>query len=132
MPITVKGTEIAELNLGDSNVEQAYIEGVLVYLEAEPPSLPRNVMARTDFASRSQTITATWDAPASDGGRPITGYDIELRNQGVWFRTRNLPSSARRWTDTLNLSAYDRFRVRAVNIVGNGDWADVGVAVRLQ
>ena len=44
---------------------------------ADPPDRPTNLVA--DDVSPTQ-IELTWEAPADDGGKPITGYKIEVKN----------------------------------------------------
>jgi hypothetical protein len=52
-----------------------------VYVPADTPSEPRNVMA---IPTGPSSIQLTWDEPADDGGAPIDGYVID-------FETPSLP-----------------------------------------
>ncbi len=89
-----------------------------------PPATPtRPTLVR--FASLGvNQATIAWDAPESDGGRPVTGYQLAVSSQcsnyetsvhettGMRVEIANLPECA----DGYN------FGVRAVNAIGEGDW----------
>ena len=82
-----------------------------------------------------ETLAVAWSAPASDGGRDITAYDLRyIRSDapskadsnwtvrdGIWS------SGALRYTvsSLTNGVDYD-VQVRAVNAVGNGSWSGAG------
>ena len=82
-----------------------------------------------------ETLTVAWSAPASNGGRDITGYDLRYirsdapnkadvnwtEQPGVWT------SGALQYTVSglTNGVDYD-VQVRAVNAVGNGSWSTAG------
>ena len=88
------------------------------------PSAPRGVTGET--GALPGTVTATWRAPARDGGAEITDYEVSYRlvGDGAWRTFPHPPSTA----TTVVLSgltagaAYD-VRVAAVNEVGRGPWA---------
>lgn len=67
--------------------------------------------------------TLTWEVPEYDGGSPITGYVIELRNRGSikWEPTMTTGADelSAVLTDVVENEEYF-FRVRAQNIVGVG------------
>lgn len=63
----------------------------------------------------------SWSAP-SDGGSPITGYDINIGPVGSWTQTR---TSADTDIDLSDLAAGDwQARVRAKNAKGTGAWSN--------
>jgi Ca2+-binding RTX toxin-like protein len=84
---------------------------------AGPPSFTQAVTAKPANASAN----LQWTAPTTDGGSPITGYQIQVRAGKVLVRTDITIGTA---TTALvagltNGTAY-RFTVRAVNAVGAG------------
>ena len=83
-----------------------------------PPSVPLNLVATRGY----KQITLTWDAPADDGGSPITGYDIEVYADGAWGAETSVPASVTSYTDTRldDGTTYD-YRVLAKNATGKGD-----------
>jgi subtilase family serine protease len=73
------------------------------------PSAPQNLVATAGNAQ----VTLTWDAPSSNGGSAVTGYDI-YRN-GTEIATNIAPTS---YTDTgLTNGDTDTYQVTAVNAV---------------
>ncbi|MGE6758300.1 FG-GAP-like repeat-containing protein, partial [Corallococcus interemptor] len=78
------------------------------------PGAPLDVSARAEDGA----ATASWSAPASDGGHPLTGYTVTLQPGDV---TRTLTASQlqTRFTDLTNGTAYT-LRVVALNAVGAG------------
>ena len=85
-----------------------------------PPGAPRNLRG----AGGEESVALTWDAPASDGGSPITGYEYQVDqvDQGEWMRASSALTATA--TDLVNGQAYE-FRVRAVNAHGAGEAASV-------
>ena len=78
----------------------------------QKPNKPQNLMAEAG----DMQVTLTWEAAASNGS-PITGYEYRV-DDGSWMPV----SPATALTDTVTGLANDReyrFRVRAVNIVGD-------------
>lgn len=72
------------------------------------------------------TMKLDWTAPASDGGSPITGYDVEY-SQNADFSSSTIDSLGvvLTWTSP-SLGAGDwYFRVRAKNANGDGAWGEV-------
>jgi Ca2+-binding RTX toxin-like protein len=73
-----------------------------------------------------------WTAPATDGGADLTGYEIQVLNAaGVQvgaLRPAGAPLTQLIVTGLVNGTAY-RFRVRAVNAVGAGDWSATSATV---
>ena len=85
---------------------------------AEPPGMPRNLSAM----GGNGAVTLTWDAPADHGGSAITGYRIEVSDDG-----------GRTWTDlvaNLDNTTYTQtglqpgetrhYQVSAINAEGPG------------
>ena len=93
------------------------------------PSAPSDLNARAVGDNR---INLTWDAPSSNGGSVITGYKIEVSNNGRtnWTtRVANTGSSNRTHSHT-GLSAGDirHYRVSAINASGTGPHSNVARA----
>jgi len=98
----------------DSSTVQNYLVTVIV---AGNPSAPQNLTATGGQGSAS----LSWSAPASDGGRPVTGYVVESSLDSTnWTNVGTTNAS----TTTLNVSGLTNsttysFRVRATNISGS-------------
>ena len=93
------------------------------------PTAPRHLNATAVGDNR---IDLTWDAPSSNGGSAITGYKIEVSNNGRtnWTtRVANTGSSNRTHSHT-GLSAGDirHYRVSAINASGTGPHSNVDSA----
>ena len=83
--------------------------------EPEPPS---NLSAAPHGQNR---IDLSWDAPASDGGAPVTGYLIEVKaDGGSWSDlVTDTDSTDTEYSHTrLSAGAERRYRVSAINAVG--------------
>ena len=100
--------------------------------DAATPSTTPGTPTGLTVTSGPGQISVAWTAPANDGGNPISGYDLEYK----------LPADAD-WTDTahsglatsytiMNLSNGQSYQVRvaAVNINGNGDYAESSATPR--
>ena len=87
---------------------------------ANEPSAATNVTARAAYASE---IDLGWDAPAADGGAPITGYRIEVSTDGnTWTNlvadTESTDTEYRHTGLTAGSTRY--YRVSAINTIGTG------------
>jgi uncharacterized repeat protein (TIGR02543 family) len=82
------------------------------------PSAPQNL----DAEPSDGQVTLTWEAPASNGGAEITGYEVSKDNGVTWVAADN--DSSHTFTDLTNGVEYT-FKVRAVNIKGAGAEASV-------
>ncbi len=85
------------------------------------PGPPSNLRATPNGSSR---IDLTWQAPASDGGSPITGYRIRALKQGdgTWSTLVDNTASASTAYSHEGLVAAStwHYRVQAINEVGMG------------
>ena len=83
------------------------------------PGAPQNLRAT---AAGSTVINLDWDAPASNGGSAITGYQIHvLASDGSWSLLETTFASVTEYTDpTAAVGVTRRYRVRAVNANGAG------------
>ncbi len=95
--------------------------------EVAVPGAPRSLTATTPPLGGSTQIRLTWRPPSSNGGRPITGYQIErsISVSGPWVI--RVPSTACTST-TCNYTDRDLspnttwfYRVRALNAKGHGE-----------
>ena len=107
----------------DSSTTRSYSVSVSF---ANNPSSPRNLSAVGGQAS----VSLSWSAPLSDGGRPITGYVIESSLDSTnWTNVGNTNAG----TTTLSISSLPNnttysFRVRATNVSGSTDYNYSNVA----
>ncbi|XP_050067771.1 twitchin isoform X12 [Anopheles maculipalpis] len=86
----------------------------------DEPSAPRDCKA-TDWGT--DFVKLAWQPPVSDGGSPITGYVVEVKDKyGEWERKMAVPAEATSANvpDLLEGQKYE-FRVRAVNDAGPSD-----------
>ena len=92
------------------------------------PDAPTNLTA----IPGDNEIVLTWSAPADNGGQPITDYDIQYRAEGGNWTDYNATEVSASTTATIpslvNLTEYE-VRVRAVNIVGFGEWSSIETAI---
>jgi predicted phage tail protein len=83
----------------------------------------------------NQRVTLNWSAPTSDGGSPITNYEIMVADQtgGVWssYRPVTRPASTATSADVTGLTngKIHIFVVRAVNAAGAGQWVTLSRVV---
>ena len=89
-----------------------------------PPSAPA---APVVTATSASSVSATWLAPGSNGGAPITRYDIRHSASGVTW-TEVLSVSSPYFITGLSAETPCYVQVRAVNIAGPGDWSASGSA----
>ncbi|WP_420435575.1 fibronectin type III domain-containing protein [Candidatus Poriferisocius sp.] len=94
-------------------------------LRAVPPGAPGNISATAGDGQ----ITATWTAPASDGGSPITVYTLAYKATtsgcpttiDASWTVRTISTTSASIGDLANGTAY-RLCVNAANTVGDSDW----------
>ena len=121
-----------------SDVESATTTGDPATVPAAPALLRFSELGRSH-------VTIAWDPPEDNGGAPVTGYEYEAavpceddpntpeneseRNCGfgVDGGTATTATSAR--ISGLTTDGNYDFRVRAVNLVGKGEWAPVIYAI---
>ncbi|XP_058812495.1 twitchin isoform X5 [Topomyia yanbarensis] len=86
----------------------------------DEPSAPRDCKA-TDWGP--EFVKLAWQPPVSDGGSPVTGYVVEVKDKyGEWERKMQVPATATEATvpDLMEGQKYE-FRVRAINDAGPSD-----------
>ena len=92
------------------------------------PTAPRDLNA---IAVGNTRINLSWDAPSGSGGSTITGYKIQVSNNGNSWTTRvaNTGSSSRTYSHT-GLATGDtrHYRVAAINSTGTGPYSNVARA----
>jgi len=84
----------------------------------DKPSAPRNVRP---IEVDSTFITVAWDAPAADGGSPVTGYVVEKKDskRGEYMFVSHVDSSTMQLKATRLFEGVDyMFRVFAENPAG--------------
>jgi titin len=95
--------------------------GPFAAISATPSTIPGVPQGFTAIGG-DQSITIDWDAPLDDGGSPITSYDVEYKDAVGWVDA----AGATTITGLTNSLLHD-VHVRAVNAVGPGPWATLGV-----
>lgn len=83
---------------------------------ATVPGAPTNVKA----TAGKNFATLTWTPPASNGGSPITGYKIEVIDDGVSLQTFAIGNVTTYVVPDLFRGNVYTFRVTAVNAIGAG------------
>ncbi|MCQ3812446.1 MAG: fibronectin type III domain-containing protein [Acidimicrobiia bacterium] len=93
---------------------------------AEPgtePGMPRNLLLQES----DRRLLASWDAPASDGGAQVTGFEVRWRLWGdTWPATPQAQgvTASQQLISNLDNGAFYEVQVRAVNRHGAGEWSD--------
>jgi hypothetical protein len=91
---------------------------------ATAPTAPAGLAASADAVAR--TVTLTWSAPSSDGGSPVTGYEVLQDDVSI----STVPASPRSLVVTgLTRGTSYTFGVRAINAVGSGPAATISASV---
>lgn len=68
-------------------------------------------------------LTVTWSAPASSGGRAVTGYAVETStDDSTWTSRGTTASTSMTLSPLTNGQAYS-IRIAAINVIGQGPWA---------
>ncbi|XP_074598807.1 projectin protein bent isoform X2 [Brevipalpus obovatus] len=109
-------------------VKAVNAEGESEPLETEKPTLAKNPFDEPDKPGKPKVanwdknfVDLTWDAPASDGGAPITGYIVEKKDRysNKWIKALETkgPECEAHVPDLIEGMEY-QFRVKAVNKAG--------------
>lgn len=108
---------VAKNKLGNS--EPLETASVLVKPPYDPPSAPSSPEI-TSFDT--DHISLEWDAPYNDGGNPISGYIVEMKDgRGEWTPCTSRLIDGTKFTATaLKPNHSYEFRVKAVNEAGPG------------
>lgn len=106
------------------NGEWAVYTGNPVMASATVPGVPTVLSVTPDYANTEWD--ATWTEP-SDGGSTITAYEIEEVDQDFFYTpttaSLNSTGTAVSW-GVEDPDETRKFRIRAVNAVGSGEWSD--------
>lgn len=105
---------------------QANIQNICIYLRLlpdtpAPPSMPRI----TDTTKHS--ISMTWTRPMYDGGSDVTGYVVEILEEGSeqWYRATAKALKTNEYVAAgLAANKKYRFRVAAINSNGTGEFSE--------
>jgi titin len=111
--------------------------GASSYLTGEVTTLPTVPTAPTSLAVSSITatsLTLSWQIPTSNGGVPITNYQIEFSSDGgtSWTVIDRVPSNDLAFNvSSLRPNQDYQFRVSAVNGGGTGPTSNIASATTL-
>ena len=85
------------------------------------PGAPQDLTAT---AAGPTIIVLDWDAPDSDGGSAITGYDIHVSADGRSWNFLDTTTETQHRHTGLTAGVTRHYRVRARNASGSGPWTD--------
>ncbi len=125
-PATTRHYRVAAVNIAGngpfSNVARATTDATL-------PGVPRNLTAEADGTSE---IDLAWQAPTDDGGAQVTGYRIQVSDNGgaTWQDlVANTRSTRATYSHTgLEPATTRHYRVSAINRIGVGRASSVASA----
>jgi hypothetical protein len=107
-------------NAAGTGPYSAYSTSFVAAAPAPPPSAPQDVSAQSRTATSANVIFAP---PASDGGSPVTGYQVQCASSdGGVTRTVSATSSPRAVGNLTTGTTY-ACRVRATNAIGYGPYS---------
>ncbi|XP_037071181.1 LOW QUALITY PROTEIN: twitchin-like [Pollicipes pollicipes] len=128
VPRLLEGTEY------EFRVRAQNLQGV-----SEPLTTDKSVVARNSFGVPGRPgrpeaedadldfIKVKWEAPRSNGGSAITGYDVERREHmtGRWQIVSRKPVPSTEFCDTTVVAYHQyEYRVTAINAAGHGSPSD--------
>jgi hypothetical protein len=122
--------DLAELLIYDRRLTPAQEHAVEAHLAAKW-NLPLGATAPTNLAATptaDRTITLTWQAPADNGGSPITDYVVHYRAQGAasWSTLADgVTTTTTATAGGLTVATTYEFRVAATTTPGTGTWSAV-------
>ena len=90
-----------------------------------PPAAPEAPTVRPESET---SISVVWEEPDDDGGRPITGYEVQYQKDGAdrwetWPHTGTGTSTI--ITSLVEMSEY-HVQIKAKNELGSSDWSPTG------
>ena len=91
--------------------------------DCAPPEAPTELTATANGGTQ---IDLSWSAPSDDGGSAITGYRIEVSEDGKTWNTlvANTGSTNTRYSHTgLSAGSIRYYAVKAINAAGAGPWS---------
>ena len=99
-------------------------------VKPDTPTAPRNLSA-TQVGQGYSEIKLTWDAPGSTCGRSIQRYEYQQqKGSGSWSSWTSVGKTTSYTASGLDSGSSYTFRVRAVNLVGEGPSASTSGATR--
>ncbi len=94
-------------------------------IDVIPSSVP-NPPRKLESIIGVDYINISWEAPGNDGGSPIMGYNVYRGiNSLDWVLLVSLPNVTTYEDNNVTMSLIYRYKVSAVNLVGEGDSSQV-------
>ena len=131
MPGTTYSYRVAAINsVGTGTYHPVATEPVVSATTHNVPDAPT---ALTATAVSGTQIDLSWNAPASDGGQPITGYQLQFSEDGTSFENIEGPATNEPTTNGATTYSHSElmpgttysYRVAAINSVGTGTYHPV-------
>ena len=90
-----------------------------------PPTVPE---APTVKPESDTSVRATWEEPDNNGGRPITGYEVQYQKEGAgaWAEWPHTGTDTLATITGLDETSTYNVQVKAKNNLGASDWSPTG------
>ena len=98
-------------------------EGSAAFVAKAPPTAPKVPSLVKAIAASATQAGVSFGAPVSDGGSPVTGYEVLCTSTNGGAPAAQTVSTGPLVVDGLTTGASYRCRVRAVNAVGASPWS---------
>ena len=103
-------------------------------VSAVPRGVPGKIPTCQAFQSSpgSKWVVIKWTPPYTNGGAPITHFEVTLYKDGLWYNAHTVPNqNLTSYVDSLPVGSYGdyQYRVKALNVAGYG--GQCGTTIRV-